>query len=184
MVFDPSVETAGSSFSVADTTAFGEAVHRFLHRAGRAPRLLAFGEALHGEEEFPRLRNGLFRYLVEHAGYRSIAIESSCLRGRLVDAHVQGGIGELDQVMQHGFSHGFGDSPANRSLVQWMTDYNRDRSAEEQLRLLGFDAPMEMTGAESPREALSLACTYLRSQLDEEDLPCPWDRVQRPARRR
>lgn len=177
MVLDPLVETAGASFSVADGTAFGEAVQRLLHRAGRAPRLLAFGEALHGEEELLRLRNGLFRYLVEHAGYRSIAMESSCLRGRLVDAHIQGGLGDVDQVMRHGFSHGFGDSPANRSLVRWMTDDNRSRSAEERLRFLGFDAPMEMAGAESPREALSLAFTYLRSQLDEEDLPGTWDKV-------
>ncbi|MFE2850293.1 hypothetical protein ACFXJO_04070, partial [Streptomyces lavendulae] len=51
-----------------------------------APRLLALGEPTHGVEAFPELRNELFRHLVEHEGYRSIAIESDCLAALVADA--------------------------------------------------------------------------------------------------
>src|SRR4051812_34908001 len=80
------------------------------------PRLLALGEPTHGEDALLDLRNELFRQLVEQEGYRTIAIESDCLRGLLVDDYVTSGAGTLDEVMEHGFSHGWGASAANRAL--------------------------------------------------------------------
>ncbi len=173
----PSIDMAGTAFSADDVTALGEAVDRLLSRAGRAPRVLGFGEPMHGEEEFLGVRNRLFRYLVEHAGYRSIALESGCLRGRIVDGYIKDGLGDLDKVMPRGFSHGFGDSPANRELVEWMATYKRTRPVDQRLRFLGFDAPMEMSGAESPREALSILWAYLLERSDAPDLPVSWDRI-------
>ncbi len=157
------------------TTGFrvGEAVERFVRERDRPPRLLAFGEPMHGEEEFLRLRNELFAHLVEHAGYGSIALESSCLHGRLVDHYVRTGDGDLDRVLREGFSHGFGDSPANRDLVRWLADHNRN--AAEPVRFLGFDPPIEMMGADSPRAALSLVHSFLRSRVP--DLPWSWERI-------
>lgn len=49
------------------------------------PRLLALGEPTHGEDALLELRNELFRQLVEQEGYRTITIESDCLRGLIVD---------------------------------------------------------------------------------------------------
>ncbi|PZF99066.1 erythromycin esterase [Micromonospora deserti] len=126
---------------------------------------------MHGEEAFPRLRNELFRHLVEHEGYRSIAIESDCLAGLLVDGFVTDGVGSLEDVMRRGFSHGFGESPANRDLVHWMREYNRDRPAEDRLRFFGFDAPIEMTGPDSPRQALTALHTYLVAELRGGQVP-------------
>src|SRR5262249_41131500 len=94
----------------------------FLHRLPTLPRLLGLGEPTHGVEAFPRLRNEMLRYLVEDAGYRSIAIESDCLAGLLVDSYVQTGDGELDDVLARGFSHGFGGYAANRELVAWLRE--------------------------------------------------------------
>lgn len=105
---------------------------------------------MHGEEAFPRLRNQLFQHLVEHEGYRSIAIESDCVAGLIVDEFVADGVGSLDEVMQHGFSHGFRESEANRELVHWMRKYNRDSPAADRLRFFGFDAPIEMTRSPGP----------------------------------
>ncbi|WP_347943029.1 hypothetical protein [Sphaerisporangium sp. TRM90804] len=45
-----------------------------------ATRLLGPGEPTHGVEAFPELRDELFRHLVEHEGFRSIAIESDAWR--------------------------------------------------------------------------------------------------------
>ncbi len=116
------------------------------------PRLLALGEPTHGEDALLDLRNGLFRQLVEQEGYRTIAIESDCMRGLVVDDYVTSGRGTLDAVMEHGFSHGWGASAANRELVRWMRAYNEGRPAPEWLRFAGFDGPLEITAAESPRQ--------------------------------
>src|SRR5690242_6048838 len=81
------------------------------------PRLLALGEPTHGESVLLDLRNALFRQLVEQEGYRTIAIESDCLMGMVVDHYVTSGTGTLDEVMRHGFSHEWGAFPGNRELV-------------------------------------------------------------------
>src|SRR5260370_29422412 len=81
------------------------------------PRLLALGEPTHGEDVLLELRNDLFRQLVEQEGYRTIAIESDCMMGLVVDDYVTSGTGILDDVMERGFSHGFAPSAANRELV-------------------------------------------------------------------
>ncbi|MBC2907951.1 erythromycin esterase family protein [Streptomyces cupreus] len=133
------------------------------------PRLLALGEPTHGEDALLVLRNDLFRQLVEQEGYRTIAIESDCLLGLVVDDHVTSGRGTLDDVMEHGFSHGFGASAANRELVRWMRAYNDGRPASDRLRFAG---PLEMTGAASPRRALTALHGYLAAQVDPDLLPC------------
>ncbi|MFF0474543.1 erythromycin esterase family protein [Streptomyces sp. NPDC004284] len=135
------------------------------------PRLLALGEPTHGEDALLDLRNELFRQLVEE-GYRTIAVETDCLRGLAVDDHVTSGTGSLDEVMEHGFSHGWGASAANRELVRWMRAYNEGRSPAERLRFAGFDGPLEITGAESPRQALTALHGYLADRVEAGLLPC------------
>ncbi|WP_328417763.1 erythromycin esterase family protein [Micromonospora sp. NBC_00389] len=135
------------------------------------PRLLALGEPTHGEDALLDVRNDLFRQLVEQEGYRTIAIESDCLMGLVVDDYVTSGTGILDEVMEHGFSHGFGASAANRELVRWMRAYNDGRPASQQLRFAGFDGPLEITGAASPRQALTALHAYLTAWVDADLLP-------------
>ncbi|MFE9118329.1 erythromycin esterase family protein [Streptomyces sp. NPDC007172] len=138
------------------------------------PRLLALGEPTHAEDTLLDLRNDLFRQLVEE-GYRTIAIESDCVMGLVVDDYVTTGEGTLDDVMSRGFSHpdiGLGTSEANRELVRWMRAYNEGRPAAEQLRFAGFDGPLEMAAAASPRGALTALHGCLSTQLGADLLPC------------
>lgn len=134
-------------------------------------RLLGLGEPTHGVEAFLELRNELFRHLVEREGYRSIAIESDCLAALAADAYVAGGAGTLDDAMSTGFSHGFGAMSANRDLLRWMRARNQRRPPHERLHFYGFDGPLEMTGAASPRQALTALHDYLAAHLD-----LPWSR--------
>ncbi|MBB3724933.1 erythromycin esterase family protein [Nonomuraea dietziae] len=144
----------------------GAGVSAFLRSLPAKPLLLGLGEARHFVEELGEIRNEVFRHLVEHEGYRSFAIESDCLMGLLVDDYLTTGAHTLDDVMERGFSHAFGASPANRELVRWMRAYNEEH--DEKLRFFGFDAPLEYWAA-SPREAL----TALHGLLDG---PLPWTR--------
>ncbi|MFE1260126.1 erythromycin esterase family protein [Streptomyces albogriseolus] len=139
------------------------------------PRVLALGEPTHGEDSLLDLRNTLFRQLVEEEGYRTIALESDCLRGLTVDAYVTVGEGSLDDVMKRGFSHDWGVSRANRELVCWMRNFNANRSADDHVRFAGMDGPLEITGAESPRQALTGLHDYLAAHVDRDLLPCTPD---------
>ncbi|MFB1043790.1 erythromycin esterase family protein [Streptomyces chrestomyceticus] len=143
------------------------------------PRLLALGEPTHGEDTLLDLRNDLFQQLVEEEGYRTIAIESDCLAGLIVDDYVTTGTGTLDDVMERGFSHGFGAFAANRELVRWIRAYNDGRPASGQLRFAGFDGPLEITHAASPRQVLTALHGYLATWVDPDLLPCTADTLDR-----
>jgi erythromycin esterase-like protein len=137
------------------------------------PRLLALGEPTHGQSALLELRNELFQQLVEQEGYRTIALESDCLRGLIVDDYVTAGTGTLDDVMERGFSHEwFNVSEANRELVRWMRAYNSSRPTSDHLRFAGFDGPLEMTHAASPRQVFTALHTYLTAWVDADLLPC------------
>lgn len=143
------------------------------------PRVLALGEPTHGEDSLLEVRNELFRRLVEEEGYRTIALESDCLAGLVVDDYVSRGAGTLDEVMERGFSHGFGASAANRALVRWMRAHNEGRPACEQVRFAGFDGPLEITHAASPRQALTALHGALAARGDADLLPCTADDLDR-----
>ncbi|MER7199043.1 erythromycin esterase [Streptomyces sp. CB01635] len=143
------------------------------------PRLLALGEPTHGEDALLDVRNELFRQLVEQEGFRTIAIESDCMMGLVVDDYVTTGTGTLDAVMAHGFSHGWGESAANRELVRRMRAHNEGRPESERLRFAGFDGPLEITGAASPRQALTALHGYLSAWADASLLPCTAETLDR-----
>jgi erythromycin esterase-like protein len=137
------------------------------------PRLLALGEPVHGEDLPLEVRNDLFRQLVEQEGYRTIALESDCLAGLGVDDHLASGTGTLDEVMEHGFSHAWGAFAPNRELVRWAREFNKGRPAADRLRFAGFDGPLEVTGARSPRRALTALHDWLTSaRVDAGLFPC------------
>jgi erythromycin esterase-like protein len=162
------LQTAGWVFT-EDGGGLGAALTNFLDTLAVRPRLLGLGEPTHGVEAFPSLRNQVFRHLVEHEGYRSIAIESDCLAALRVDDFVADGTGSLDDAMSTGFSHGFGDSGANRELVAWMREHNHD--TDDQLTFYGFDAPLENFNAGNPHTPLIAVHSYLATVLDHDRLP-------------
>lgn len=143
------------------------------------PRLLALGEPTHGDDVLLGLRNDLFRQLVEQEGYRTIAIESDCMMGAVVDDYVTSGVGVLDDVLARGFSHDWGAFPGNRELVRWMRAYNEGRPGSEQVRFAGFDGPLEITGAASPRPALTALHAYLMAWVDADLLTCTAETLDR-----
>jgi erythromycin esterase-like protein len=144
------------------------ALSSFLDTLPARPHLLALGEPTHGLDAFPAWRNRIFRTLVEDHGFRSIALESDIIAGLRVNAHITTGEGTVDDVLQTGFSHGFGAFPANRELVNWMRAWNVGRADGGQLRFYGFDAPLEFWAA-SPRASLLALHAYLTGHLG--DLP-------------
>ena len=147
----------------------------------RRPRVLALGEPAHEDGTLLRVRNDLLRQLVEQQDYRVIALESDCVAGLVVDEYVTGGAGTLDEVMERGFSHGFGAFTGNRELVRWMRARNEGRPASERVRFAGFDGPLEIhcridvhgdeltvdyhgSAAQQPQGGLNCTFIYTRGQ--------------------
>ena len=143
------------------------ALTSFLSTLPSTPQLLALGEPTHGVEAFPAWRNRIFRSLVEHQGYRSIATESDVLAGIAVNTYITSGQGTLDETMQRGFSHGFGKVEANRKLVVWLRQFNAGLEEADRVRFYGFDAPTENMWAASPRTSLLELHAYLAEHLPE-----------------
>ena len=131
----------------------GQAVDDLLAARTEPPALFALGEPTHGIAAFPLLRNELLAHLVER-GYRSIALETDFFAASVVDDYVAGGTGEIDPVLETGFSHRFGRIPGNRALVEWLRAHNAERPESDRVRFYGFDAPTEFEAAPSPRRAL------------------------------
>ncbi|MEW1643938.1 erythromycin esterase family protein [Streptomyces sp. NPDC091219] len=148
------------------------------------PRVLALGEPTHGENTLLDLRNELFRQLVEQEGFGTIAMESDCLTGLVVDDYVTSGRGTLDEAMDRGFSHGWGAFAGNRDLVRWMRAHNVRADNEgspvsERLRFAGVDGPLEITGAASPRQALVALHRGLSAWVSADLLPCSAESLDR-----
>lgn len=148
------------------------------------PRVLALGEPTHGAHALLDGRNALFRQLVERHGFRTIALETDCLAGQLVDDYVTTGRGDLDDVLARGLSHEWGALPGNRELVRWMRAHNAraddaGRPASDRLRFAGFDGPLEISAAASPRAALLGLHDYLAARVDADLLPCTADVLDR-----
>lgn len=143
------------------------------------PRVLAVGEPTHRSPELLTLRNDLFRRLVEQHGYRTIALETDCLAGLLVDEHVTTGAGDLDDVVARGLSHDWGTLPGNRDLVRWMRAFNAGRPAHDHVRFAGVDGPLEIEAAASPRDPLTAVHAALAAHGDARVLPCTAEELDR-----
>lgn len=145
---------------------FNAAVDTVIASLSDSVALLGFGEALHGGEELLVLRNQLFQRLVEAHGYSAIAVESSFLRGPIINQYVLGrGPASYKAVQDTGWSHEFGTFEANGELVEWMRRYNADPAHQRKLQFYGFDSPTDMI-TDSPRQTLYFALDYLNS-VDE-----------------
>ncbi len=155
------------SFSLDSSQSFNSAVDRVMACQDSGLKLLGFGEALHGNEDLLILRNRLFQRLVERHGFSAIAIESSFSRAHMVSEYISGASdresGSYEELMDAGFSHGFGRMKANRELVEWMKDYNSDPAHSVKLQFYGSDSPTEMTSSDSPRQVLRFVLDFLAS---------------------
>ncbi len=120
---------------------------------GAPARLLALGEPMHGSEEILRARNAVIEDLVLRGGFRSVAVESDLHRSPLVNDYITGGDVELEHVLCAGFTHPYLHRlEATAELLERLREINA--TLRTPVRFYGFDRPMEMAAAPSPREYL------------------------------
>ena len=101
-------------------------------------RVVALGEATHGNAEFQQLKLDVFKVMVEKYGVRAFALEGDYGNCEVVNRYIHGGEGTVQETVA---AIGF---PIYRTeqmehLVSWMRDYNATASEEDQLSFYGFD---------------------------------------------
>ena len=101
-------------------------------------RIVALGEATHGNAEFQQLKLDVFQILVEKYGVRAFALEGDYGGCEAVNRYIHGGNGTAKEAAA---AIGF---PIYRTkeiadLIEWMRKYNETAVEGEDLRFYGFD---------------------------------------------
>ena len=101
-------------------------------------RVVALGEASHGNTEFQQLKLDVFKVMVKKYGVRAFALEGDFGGCEAVDRYIHGGDGTAQEaVAAIGFAIYRTDQM--EQLVSWMRDYNAMANEEDQLNFYGFD---------------------------------------------
>lgn len=103
-------------------------------------RVVALGEAAHGQAEYYRLHDVALRALVTQLGFTVFAMESGFSEGLAVDRYVRGLVdGDPLAVAWHGMTYQMGQCREIAEQLAWMRAHNE--SAPSPVRYLGVDPP-------------------------------------------
>ena len=101
-------------------------------------RVVALGEATHGNREFQELKLDVFKVLVERHGVRAFALEADAGGCELVNRYIHGGEGTLEEAVGNlVFTLYRTDQMAE--LISWMRAYNETAAPGDDLSFYGFD---------------------------------------------
>ncbi|MFF9352434.1 erythromycin esterase family protein [Streptomyces sp. NPDC014734] len=140
-------------------------------------RVVALGESSHQIREFALMRHRILRFLIEQLGFTVYAMEYGAAEGRAVDAWVQGGPGDIDDLLApagSGTRRSDADAASVKSLGQpvecrntlrWLRLHNSGTS--QPIRFVGCDIPM---AGGSLRPVLEPVAAYLTT-VDPGALP-------------
>ena len=132
-------------------------------------RVVALGEATHGNAEFQQLKLDVFKILVEKYGVRAFALEGDYGGCEAVNRYIHGGKGTAEEAAA---AIGF---PIYRTkemadLIEWMRKYNATAATGEDLRFYGFDMQLYEN---TYKYLLEAAKAYALPTADLEKL---WDK--------
>lgn len=107
------------------------------HLAGSA-RIVGLGEATHGTHEFFTLKARLAEFLISTMGFRTFVMENDWGRSQAIDAYINGGAGDLAQLMEQGLFVSW-QTREYRSLLAWMRAYNASPLHATKIHFRGMD---------------------------------------------
>ncbi|MEU6767441.1 erythromycin esterase family protein [Streptomyces sp. NPDC046853] len=101
-------------------------------------KVVGLGEATHGSHEFFTMKDRVFRYLVEEKGFTTFAQEVSWTTGLRFDAYVNGGKGDVRELVHKELAKTPWDTEEYVELLTWMRAYN-DEHPDRRVRFMGDD---------------------------------------------
>ncbi|MFD5054247.1 erythromycin esterase family protein [Streptomyces tendae] len=132
---------------------------RPLGRMVDGAKVVGLGEATHSSHEFFTLKHRVLRYLVEHEGFRTFALETSWSSGLRLDAYVRKGEGDPRRIMREEFqdTYAWWNTEEYLALIEWMRAYNV-RHPGDPVRFMGDD--FAYAGPEQYDRVLRYAARY------------------------
>lgn len=101
-------------------------------------RVIALGEATHGNAEFQQLKLDVFKLMVEKYGVRAFALEGDYGGCEAVNRYIHGGEGTAQEAAAAIGFHIY-RTEQMAQLIEWMRKYNATAAEGEDLRFYGFD---------------------------------------------
>ncbi len=101
--------------------------------------VVGLGEATHGTHEFFAMKHRLFRYLVERFDFRAFAFECDYGESIYFDRWLNGGAGNLDDLMRNTMHFWTWRTPEVKALLEWMRRINLARPEAKRLHYVGVD---------------------------------------------
>ena len=144
-------------------------------------RIVALGEATHGNKEFQELKKLVFRDMVENEGIRAFALEADTGCCEAINRYIHGGEGTLEEATETlGFQIYRTEEMAN--LISWMRSYNEKADKGQDVRFYGFDMQDYEYEFRYVLEALSkcgISTTKFEKLMDGENYSDEFSRVDR-----
>ncbi|MBP3233912.1 MAG: erythromycin esterase family protein [Eubacterium sp.] len=121
-------------------------------------RIVALGEATHGNKEFQELKLEVLQTLVEKSKVRALILEGDFGGCALANKYIQGGDGTAEEVTRK-LGYRIYRTDEMCALVQWMHDYNMTAEESQKVRLYGMDIQSDIWNIQLIKE--------LYQELDE-----------------
>ncbi|MBY4896125.1 erythromycin esterase family protein [Cupriavidus sp. AU9028] len=129
------IASAAERLPAMESSAFGTAVDRFANC-----RVVLLGEASHGTLEFYEARAALTRHLIEHHGFNIVAVEADWPDAAVLDRYVrQLPAPEHQEPPFRRFPTWMWRNTCVERFIEWMRQYNADRSPEQRASFHGLD---------------------------------------------
>ena len=106
-------------------------------------RVIALGEATHGNSEFQQLKLTVFKRLVETTNVRALILEGDFGGCAVANEYINGGDGTAEEVTRK-LGYRIYRTDEMCELVQWMHDYNETAAEDDKVRLYGADIQNDM----------------------------------------
>lgn len=146
-------------------------------------KIIALGEATHGNVEFQQLKLDVFKIMVENYGVRAFALEGDFGGCEQVNRYIHGGEGTVQEAAAAiGFAIYRTDEMAE--LISYMRQYNEDAAEGEDLRFYGFDMQRYMKSFHflmADCQALGVDTVDLENLMDGEGWRDAYDYPARMA---
>lgn len=131
-------------------------------------KIVALGEATHGNKEFQQLKLDIFKIMVEDYGVRAFSLEGGYGGCEAVNRYIHGGDGTVkDAVSAIGFA--IYQTEEMENLISWMREYNKSAAQGNDIRFYGFDMQRREYNYQYLLEAVKNA------GMDAEELEKIWN---------
>lgn len=134
-------------------------------------RIVALGEATHGNAEFQQLKLEVFKLMVERHGVRAFALEGDYGGCEAVNRYIHGGKGTA-RVAAAAIGFTLYRTEQMEKLIEWMRKYNESAEEGDDLRFYGFDMQRidwNYHFLVKAAEEHEIDASALRQQWDEEN---------------